>query len=246
MIYITGDTHGDFGTRLYYLDRFSPAHNDTLIILGDAGINFNLNESDYNLKKELAKEYITFFCVHGNHEARPFTIPSYREVHYRGAVAYQEPEFPNLIFAKDGEIYDFDGKKTIVIGGAYSVDKEFRLTYGWQWFPDEQPSAEIKRYVEQQLDVADWNVDVVLSHTVPFKYLPVEYFSSSIDQSRVDRSTEEWLDMIEDRLAYRKWYAGHFHCEKKIDKLRILAQDIILFSGRTQESYEGLFESYYE
>ena len=60
---------------------------------------------------------------------------------------------------------------------------------------------------------AGWTVDVVLSHTVSPKYEPVEVFMAGVDQSRVDKSTEEWLDRIEDRLDYGKWYCGHYHTE---------------------------------
>ena len=45
---------------------------------------------------------------------------------WHGGLVYREEEYPNLVFAKDGEIYDIAGKKTIVIGGAYSVDKWYR------------------------------------------------------------------------------------------------------------------------
>ena len=31
----------------------------------------------------------------------------------------------------------------------------------------------------------------------------------------VDKSTEEWLEQIDKKLDYRKWYAGHYHIEKK-------------------------------
>lgn len=34
------------------------------------------------------------------------------------------------------------------MGGAYSIDKMFRLIYGYGWWGDEQPSEEIKQYVE--------------------------------------------------------------------------------------------------
>jgi len=57
----------------------------------------------------------------------------------------------------------------------------------------------------------------------------VEVFLSWIDQSRVDKSTEEWLDGIEDRLEYNKWYCGHYHTEKKIDKLEIMFENFALF-----------------
>lgn len=101
----------------------------------------------------------------------------------------------------------------------------YRIAYGYGWWPDEQPSEEIKAYVEAQLERMNWKVDVVLSHTVPLKYEPREVFLSGINQKNVDKSTETWLDAIEDRLQYEKWYAGHFHIEKKIDKLEILFEN---------------------
>ncbi len=49
-------------------------------------------------------------------------------------------------------MFDLDGKQAIVMGGAYSIDKMVRLMYGYGWWPDEQPSEEVKRYVERRLD----------------------------------------------------------------------------------------------
>ena len=46
-----------------------------------------------------------------------------------------------------------------------------------------------------------------------------------VDQNRVDKSTEIWLDGIEDRLKYKKWYCGYYHTEKKIDKLEIMFEN---------------------
>ena len=51
-------------------------------------------------------------------------------------------------------------------------------------------------------------MDVVLSHTSPLKYEPREMFLDFIDDSRVDKSTEIWLDAIEDRLDYEQWFCG--------------------------------------
>ena len=133
-----------------------------------------------------------------------------------------EDEYPNLLFAKDGEVYDLDGQKTIVIGGAYSVDKWYRLRMDMNWFSDEQPSAEIKARVERKLEDLSWKVDVVLSHTCPEQYMPVEAFLSGIDQSTVDNSTEEWLGMIEKKLEYKAWYCGHWHINKRIARVHFL------------------------
>ena len=87
----------------------------------------------------------------------------------------------------------------------------------------------IKRYVESHFAKRGWKVDVVLGHTTPLKYEPVEVFLSGIDQSKVDKSTEKWLDGIEDRLEYQKWYCGHFHTEKKVDKLEIMFENFDVF-----------------
>ena len=214
MIYLTGDTHGDFERIKDFTNRFHTKKTDIMIILGDAGINFSGFLYDQTKKEYLQSLPITVFAVHGNHEMRPASIPD-----------YLQKKYPDIWFAKDGEIYQLNGKRVIAIGGAYSVDKMYRIAYGYGWWPDEQPSEEIKAYVEAQLERMDWNVDVVLSHTVPLKYEPREVFLSGINQKNVDKSTEIWLDSIEDRLKYEKWYAGHFHTEKQINKLEILFEN---------------------
>ena len=54
------------------------------------------------------------------------------------------------------------------------------------------------------------------------KYEPVEVFLPFIDQSKVDKSTEKWLDSIEDKLEYKEWYCGHYHIDKDIDKIHFM------------------------
>ena len=55
---------------------------------------------------------------------------------------------------------------------------------------------------------------------------------SCVDQSRVDKSTEEWLDTIEQRLAYKRWYCGHYHTEKVIDRMTFMFESIRAFPAR--------------
>jgi len=226
MIFITGDTHGQFDSVKTFCERFETTKKDILIILGDVGINYYGNKRDIKLKEELSNLPITLFCIKGNHENYAGNISSYREFDYMGGKVFIEQEYPNLIFAKDGEVYNINGKKTIVIGGAYSVDKHYRLSMGYKWFSDEQPSEKTKKYVEGQLERENWEVDVVLSHTCPVSYEPIEWFLSFVDQDTVDKSTEKWLDAIEKRLTYKKWYCGHFHGEKTHNKLEFMFNTI--------------------
>ncbi len=145
MIYLTGDIHGEVYRIAEAASRYGISQGDTIVLLGDVGMNyFGNNHGDRHRKKRLNKIGAAMLCIHGNHEMRPETVPSYHEAPWHGGSVYVEDEFPNLLFAKDGEVYDLDGQKAIVIGGAYSVDKWYRLQCDLNWFPDEQPSDEIK------------------------------------------------------------------------------------------------------
>ena len=220
MIYYTGDIHGSTLEIVTFCERFRPTKDDTIVILGDVGANYFGDERDVAFKAEFAKLQPTILCVHGNHEIRPQNIPGYKTKEWNGGVVWYEEAYPNILFAKDGEVYEIEGTKHLVIGGAYSVDKHYRLLRGYGWWADEQPSEEIKRYVEQQIKEKPF--DVILSHTCPFKYEPVEMFLSGIDQSTVDDSTEKWLDQIEEAVDYKVWYCGHWHINKRIDKMHFL------------------------
>ncbi len=220
MVYYTGDIHGSKFEIVRFCKRFNLTIKDVVVILGDVGANYYRNAKDAMLKSEFAKLKPTIFCIHGNHEMRPCNIPTYKTKEWNGGVVWYEEEYPNILFAKDGDIYDIEGTKHLVIGGAYSVDKHFRLTFGHGWWEDEQPSEEIKSYVEQQ--VKEKEFDVILSHTCPFKYEPIECFLPNIDQSEVDTSTEKWLDKIEEMADYKAWYCGHWHINKRIDKMHFL------------------------
>ena len=202
MIYYTGDIHGDVLHIRDMVTKYEITDQDVIVILGDVGMNYyGKNHGDQHRKKKLNKLGVPVFCIHGNHEMRPETIPTYHKDTWQGGTVYVEDAYPNLLFAKDGEVYDLDGQSTLVIGGAYSVDKWYRLRMDMNWFADEQPSDEIKSRVMQKLEKLNRKVDVVLSHTCPERYIPVEAFLSGIDQSTVDNSTEEWLK--------RSWSMAH-------------------------------------
>ena len=224
MIYITGDTHREF----YRLHDIEKNKNNMLIILGDVGINYYLDERDEILKERLNSYNIKLFCVLGNHDERPQNKSTYKEVDMFDGSVFIEEEYPNLIFAKNGELYDIDNKKVLVIGGAYSVDKNYRIIYGNPWFKDEQLSKEemdniLNKYRGQ-------HIDIVLSHTCPLKYEPTEVFIKDIDQYHVDKSMEKFLDKIEQSIDYDKWYCGHYHTEKQIDKLEFMFGRIKVFN----------------
>lgn len=226
-VFLTGDTHGDFRRFAPFYKEVQPSEDDVMIVLGDAALNYSRDEKDHMRKRYVSGVCpMTFLFVHGNHEIRPADVGTYKMKQFCGGVVWYEEEFPNLLFAKDGEVYQLGEYTFMPIGGAYSVDKFYRLQYGYPWFETEQPSDEIKAFVENQLEKRNYEIDVVLSHTVPERLMPTEVFLSGLDQAAIDRSTEKWLEQIEARLKYKKWYAGHFHTEKKIERLQFMFENI--------------------
>ena len=188
MIFFAGDIHGAVDGIAEFITKVHPTMEDIIVLLGDVGANYYNGRKDYLMKQWLNDSGTRFLCIHGNHEMRPVHVSGYIETEWCGGKGWLQPEYPNLVFAKDGEIYTMNGLQYLVIGGAYSVDKYYRLSRGWNWWPDEQPSPEIKAYVEQQ--IREKQFDIVLSHTCPFKYEPTEMFLGGIDQRTVDDSTE--------------------------------------------------------
>jgi len=93
-------------------------------------------------------------------------------------------------------------------------------------YGSEQPTVDTKNRILTIANNKKDNVDIVLSHTCPYKYLPYEAFLSGVDQSKVDQSTEKFLDEIEQTLNYKKWYCGHYHIEKSIDRIRFMFDEI--------------------
>jgi DNA repair exonuclease SbcCD nuclease subunit len=229
MIYFTGDVHRKVNELLRKLDyKQIPYTSDQIIILlGDVGVNYVGDVSDCVEKQKLQNSGRTYFCIHGNHEMRPESIETYEEQVWNGGAVYVEEDYPNLIFAKDGEVYDLEGIKILVLGGAYSVDKYYRQMMGYRWFADEQilkkRRSEILSYVKQLKEV-----DVVVSHTCPEQWQPTDLFLIGLDQSTVDKSTEEWLSEVERNLTYKHWLFAHFHANRKInEKVTMLYKDII-------------------
>lgn len=219
MYYVTGDTHGNF-TRIKNFCDATPevSKDDVMVILGDAGLNYYLDSRDEKNKEHVEALPITLFCIHGNHEARPGIIATYKQKLWNGGMVYYEERFPSLLFAKDGEVYDLPCElgKTLVAGGAYSVDKFYRLMMGYSWFPDEQPNNAIKERVEKAIK-DNKDIKTVFTHTAPERHEPKEWFLEGLDQSTVDKSTEKWLDKIYDMADCQYWFCGHYHGDKIVE-----------------------------
>ena len=244
--YIPGDKHRNFKSIENFCRKMKTRRKDVLIILGDAGFNYYNDARDDKLKKEVSHLNITLFCVHGNKENRPANIGTYGLRSFCGGLVYYEPQYPNIFFAIDGEVYNFEQRKYLVVGGAHSVDKLRCLEQNTPFWEDEMPSETIKKKVEAVLKREGNTIYGMMTHTCPIDYLPTEMFVSVRQEASlrkkprkkiklfkpdIDRSTEEWLSKIEKKLSYQVWFCGHYHVDKQIDKVQMMHKNIRLLHG---------------
>ena len=220
---VRGDTHGHF-TWIDQLSNYIPQET-SIIILGDAGFNFYLNKSDNKLKHWVNQRGYTLYCLRGNHEARPTQI---RDIEYRwdedvNNYIYIEPKFQNIRYLVDGYVYKFGQYRCLCIGGAYSVDKWYRLArVGYTeetndpkktgWFPNEQLTYDEMSSIKQS--IYNIKVDFVFTHTCPLSFQPTDLFLGFVDQSQVDNTMERWMESIKDSFKWDVWCFGHYHADR--------------------------------
>lgn len=229
MVYVTGDVHGYFGRLARFCATLpAPSRDDVLVVLGDVGANFWCDERDDRMRDALGHLPITVLCAHGNHEARPAPELGYRRKPWRGGAVFVDDRRPGLLFAEDGSLFDLEGARCLVAGGAYSVDKRFRLEDGRRWFADEQPGPRERAAVEEACRRCGWKLDYVFSHTAPLSCRPTEAFLASVRQEEVDVSTEVWLEGLMKRLSFKRWMCGHFHINKRgPSNVWVLFKDVV-------------------
>ena len=152
--------------------------------------------------------------MRGNHEARPSDVPGMELVYDEDVCGevWIEPQFPRIRYFKDWGVYTINGLRTPVIGGAYSVDKHYRLAQGWKWFENEQLSKD--EMVNCQVATRGKIFDLVLSHTCPLSFQPTDLFLRGLDQSTVDNSMEVWLERMTSNFCWEIWLFGHYHADR--------------------------------
>jgi len=227
MIWITGDTHGEF-TRFAsknFPEGKTLTKDDCMIVLGDFGGIWDVNESQkeeqYWIDWLTQKPWTTLFLA-GNHENydRLNALPEARKF---GSVVGKVND--SIFYLKSGEIYTIDNKKLFVFGGAKSEDKDQRIEY-ISWWKQEEPSCTEYDKGLDNLEKNNWQVDYILTHTAP--YFIVKAIAGYLFGSAPYALTK-YLDQIAAKANFRQWYIGHFHFENSFcnNKFNLIYKKII-------------------
>ena len=166
MIYVTGDTHIPIDIRKLNVKNFpeqrNMTKNDYLIICGDFGGVWNNSKEELYWRKWLQEKPFTTLWIDGNHENFEL-LNTFQVQEWKGGKVHFIND--SVIHLMRGQVFTIDGLKFFTMGGASSIDKQFRVE-GKSWWKEEIPSKEEFDEALDNLDKHKWEVDYVITHTI--------------------------------------------------------------------------------
>lgn len=240
MIYITGDTHGEYGrfsNKRMRKQGIELGENDYVIVCGDFGLCWAKDRTfDYNCKNFSEKKY-TILWIQGNHENYDMIEEYPIEEWHGGKVRHIVRD--KVILLERGQVFEIDGKIFFTFGGASShdvqggiLDKEdidydydrrkaiksglpFRIKHE-SWWEQELPSIQEMEEGRRNLDKYNYKVDYILTHCCSTSIQevldkgPGHLFEADI--------LTDYLQEIEEKAQYKHWFFGHYHMDQDVDE----------------------------
>jgi len=214
-IMVLGDLHGNV---IESVGMVRKAHNhgiSHIMQLGDFGIfpAFNdfvefLDKTNHQLRLANANMYF----LDGNHDNLDYlwALMKFQPLTDRQMLRLRS----NIIYTPRGCQWTWDGKRFMTVGGAVSIDKEYRLHKekqngpGTLWFPNEQ--------------LSDDQLDSITRHFVAGKAKPVDYmfthdcptnapFRERLKPDADSQIHRQRMDELGKRVKPRYWFHGHMH-----------------------------------
>ncbi|MBR3515371.1 MAG: metallophosphoesterase [Lachnospiraceae bacterium] len=242
MIYVTGDTHGDF--RRFNKENFPEqkemTKEDYVIICGDFGGIWAVGKEDKEERywlKWLSEKNFTLLFVDGNHENFD-RLYAYPKEEWHGGLVHKIQD--NVLHLTRGQVFTLEGKKFFTFGGASSHDisggildpndpefkrKKARLNKGMRpyrirnvsWWEQELPSDEEMREGLKNLALNDYTVDYILTHCCASSTQAI----LSHGDFKPDRLTD-YLDDIRAKTKFKRWFFGHYHSNRYVNTEEVL------------------------
>ena len=202
MIYITGDTHGDYEIfserRLGHLKK-----NDTLIITGDFGFIWDNSDKESKTLKKLCKKKFEILFVEGAHENFEL-LKGYEEVKLHEGTARKIAD--NIYCLNRGELYRIGDNTLFALGGglrpeADEAEEAVSL-----------PSDEELEYAVVNLQEQHRYVDLIITHEAPASV------KRQIDRTAGINDLNIFLDSVMHNTRWKKWYFGSLHEDRAISE----------------------------
>ena len=214
MLYITGDTHGEF-------DRLSPSRlrfmkeGDTLIVCGDFGFIWDNSKREQKLIRQLGKRKYNICFIDGTHEN--FSLLNDYEVStWNGGKVHKI--YDNLYHLMRGQVFEIESNFIFTMGGGESPDIDIRTEENG-WSKDEIPTQDELAEGIKNLEKHKWEVDYVVTHEPPTSikgFLQLKDY----DNLRVT-ALNAYFGELSNNCKFKRWFFGSMHIDKYISGTHI-------------------------
>lgn len=218
---VVGDWHGNtpwINELLPYLARRGYTH---VLHVGDFGVSgpgYHETAFAKTLQTLTERHKITVLFIRGNHDNPDYldSLPvTLRPTDYMefDTLTYLHEGNERIGYMSDGFLLTHLGRKIMGLGGAVSIDREFR-TPGRDWWAGETiPHA--FRNVAESWDAELDPIDVMITHdapaTAPLQLFPDFEARFHVESVTVCREHREYLQWIVEQMEPRAVIHGHYH-----------------------------------
>ena len=206
MILLLGDIHGDYRTLQRAIDKANEVGAEALIQVGDFGLfrSFGMNNEE-KFKNVVHTSKCPVYFIDGNHDdATRWT--TYTEV------SQVYPELP-LYYVPRGTVMEIDNRTIAFMGGAASIDKNFRLQEGWHW--DEKENISPYEVLRMMDNAKDKQIDLFITHCPPNSVINEHFDPRAKLQFGVGLDwhdhNQDIIENIWHAIGTPNVYSGHMH-----------------------------------
>ena len=214
MVFITGDTHGDY-SRFQQTKMKKLSKGDTLIICGDFGFIWDNSKAEQKILKKLGKKKYNICFIDGTHENFDL-LYKYKISEWNGGKVRHI--CGNLYHLMRGQIFTVNGLKIFTMGGGESPDIELRYENS-TWSRFEIPDREELLEGAQSLEEAGCKADIIVTHEPPQKIKGFLKLKDS-DSVRVT-GLNAYFEELSSSCEFKKWFFGSMHIDKHISSTHI-------------------------
>jgi predicted phosphodiesterase len=199
---VVGDWHGHQGWGLSAIRSAAREGAKVIIHVGDFGFDWpgaKRTRYEARLNQSLVEYGITLIISPGNHDNHD-TIEKLH-VESDGLATFRS----NIMVLPKGGRTEIEGLRIGGLGGAFSVDKEWRQK-GKDWWANEEPTAE-----DAERLVAGGPLDVLITHDAPAGVPLRSNLDLPHDMVEQSMRTRWLLRTVVDTLAPPHVFCGHWH-----------------------------------
>ncbi len=209
MIYITGDTHGNY-ERLSSRSLAFMQPGDTLIVCGDFGFVWDGSPKEASILKKLGNRRYRICFIDGTHENFRL-LGKYADTEWQGGLAARISG--NLYHLKRGSVFTIENKKIFVMGGGELPDAEYRSADSAESRPEMPSKPDFLRAVSS-LEACNYKVDYIITHEPPSTVR--EFLTMKDPENATVSALNSFLNELSVQCEYSKWYFGSLHVDKFI------------------------------